>query len=122
MRSLACSLAGIRRVFELIHLALSNPGWDKNAFERTIRDRIVNCETRQKDIARLTRLCMIDVAFPEDRRMAYVNAPEYQAMRFESVRDFFSPWLCPSNLQVIVVGDFPSYQTLVRVCVECVCT
>jgi hypothetical protein len=34
-------------------------------------------------------------------------------MDFETIKQFVTPWLCPSNLHVIVVGDFPSYENMV---------
>lgn len=92
--------AGLRGIFELIHLMVERPAWNEKAFERACTSVVSASRAVQKSMERANYDRASEAVYGADRRFREPSAEEVGALSIGDVKGMVEKWLRPDNLEV----------------------
>jgi len=98
---------GLKRVFQLTHLFLTQPRWDELAMERAKQAFLTSTKSIQKSLERATAERIItSMLGSTERRFRDPTQEEVEALTLEGMRGAVMSLFHTHNLEVNIVGDF----------------
>jgi predicted Zn-dependent peptidase len=106
--------AGLRGIFELIHLMVERPTWNQKAFERACTAIVSGSRAVQKSLERANHDRVLELIYGPDRRFREPTAEEVAQLTLEDVQQMVEKFLRPDNLEVrIVLPLYLAYNSVI---------
>jgi predicted Zn-dependent peptidase len=93
-------VAGLRGIFELIHLMVERPTWNRKAFERACTAIVSGSRAVQKSLERANHDRVLELVYGPDRRFREPSLEEVAELTLEDVQGMVEKFLRPDNLEV----------------------
>jgi hypothetical protein len=92
--------AGLRGIFELIHLMVERPTWNQKAFQRACTAIVSGSRAVQKSLERANHDRVLELVYGPDRRFREPTLEEVAQLTLEDVQRMVEKFLRPDNLEV----------------------
>lgn len=97
----------VERAFEIIHTVLAAPRFEPKAIERAKRDVRLSHVDRVRSLERTVQdECFLHLFEGPDARMHDLRPSDVDRLNEGTVTRAVMEQMCPSNLEIIIVGDF----------------